>query len=185
MANGKLSVLLSAAVMGYAFGAAATAAESEPEIKALTPEQVEGYLDGRGMGFARAAELNGYPGPAHVLELADQLELSPAQREQTETLYRAMQSDARALGVQLVEAERRLDRLFAQGLARRETITPVLDRIASLQGSLRALHLETHLAQATLLEPGQVDRYNHLRAQARMHAGGPGHHHGGAHGVAP
>lgn len=185
MANGKLSVLLAAAVVTYAFGVAATAAEAGPEIKALTPEQVQGYLDGRGMGLARAAELNGYPGPAHVLELADQLELSPGQREQTETLFRAMQADARALGAQLVEAETRLDQLFAQGLARHESITPVLDRIASLQGSLRALHLETHLAQAKLLEPDQVDRYNRLRAQLRTSAGAPGHHHGGSHGATP
>jgi hypothetical protein len=31
------------------------------------------------MGLALAAELNGYPGPIHVLELGDQLNLSSVQ----------------------------------------------------------------------------------------------------------
>jgi hypothetical protein len=39
-------------------------------IKALSPEDLAGLLNGEGMGMAKAAELNGYPGPVHVLELA-------------------------------------------------------------------------------------------------------------------
>ncbi len=58
----------------------ATAAQDSPytgmqqrEIKALSAETVSGYLAGHGMGFAMVAELNSYPGPKHVLELAEQL----------------------------------------------------------------------------------------------------------------
>ena len=36
-------------------------------IKALSTEDVDGYLGGKGMGFAKAAELNGFAGPSHVL----------------------------------------------------------------------------------------------------------------------
>jgi hypothetical protein len=42
-------------------------------IKALSEQQVADLTAGRGMGLALAAELNGYPGPFHVLELADKL----------------------------------------------------------------------------------------------------------------
>ena len=45
-------------------------------IKALSEQQIADLKAGRGMGLALAAELNGYPGPAHVLEVADQLGLS-------------------------------------------------------------------------------------------------------------
>jgi len=38
---------------------------------ALSVEQIEQYRAGAGMGYAKAAELNRYPGPMHVLELAD------------------------------------------------------------------------------------------------------------------
>jgi len=39
-----------------------TDAEQETrEIKALSTEEVDGYLKGEGMGLAKAAELNGFP----------------------------------------------------------------------------------------------------------------------------
>jgi hypothetical protein len=31
------------------------------EIKALSPQEISDYLSGKGMGLAKAAELNGYP----------------------------------------------------------------------------------------------------------------------------
>jgi len=47
--------------------------QEQREIKSLSPDEVKDYLAGKGMGLAKAAELNHYPGPAHVLELASQL----------------------------------------------------------------------------------------------------------------
>ena len=61
------------------------------------------------MGFAKAAELNGYPGPAHVLELAEQLELSPTQRRDTEAIFERMQTRAKAAGKRVIDEESRLD----------------------------------------------------------------------------
>ena len=155
-------------------------------IKSLPARQMQGLLDGHGMGMAKAAELNGYPGPKHVLELADELDLSDGQRERSQALFDAMQADARTLGAQLVDEERRLDRLFADGLAQPNSMRSILDRISSLQGSLRARHLETHIAQRELLDREQIARYVELRAAMRggedgsMHPhGGPGMHHGG------
>src|SRR5215831_6066543 len=82
------------------------------EIKALSPQEISDYLAGKGMGFAKAAELNGYPGPAHVFELATQLHLTPEQKAKTEALFQKMQARAIGLGKELVEQERALDRLF-------------------------------------------------------------------------
>ena len=45
---------------------------ADRSIRALSETQREELLAGRGMGLALAAELNGWPGPAHVLELAPQ-----------------------------------------------------------------------------------------------------------------
>ena len=42
-------------------------------VKALSDQQLADLRAGRGMGLALAGELNGYPGPLHVIELADQL----------------------------------------------------------------------------------------------------------------
>src|SRR5918998_1082797 len=73
------------------------------EIKALSPEEIAQYLAGAGLGYARAAELNHFPGPMHVLELADKLELTAEQREATERLMDAHKAEARAIGAKLVE----------------------------------------------------------------------------------
>ena len=50
-------------------------------IKTLSERQIADLNAGRGMGLALAAELNGYPGPMHAIELADRLNLSPATKE--------------------------------------------------------------------------------------------------------
>jgi hypothetical protein len=88
------------------------AGEETREIKSLSQSEIADLLSGRGMGLARAAELNGYPGPMHVLELASQLKLSGSQEAKTREVFSRMQASAKELGAQLVDAERSLDLLF-------------------------------------------------------------------------
>src|SRR6266446_2530162 len=106
-----LSVVMMLAFVCRAENAQKYAGQQTREIKALSEVEVAGYLDGRGMGFAKAAELNGYPGPAHVLDLAEQLALTPQQRARAQQLKDSMK-EAATLGVKLVDAERQLDLLF-------------------------------------------------------------------------
>src|SRR5690242_5790104 len=68
---------------------------------------------------ALSAQLNGYPGPSHVLELADKLELSADQRAKVQRLFDAMKAEAIPLGSRLIEQEADLDAQFA-----RHTVTP-------------------------------------------------------------
>jgi Spy/CpxP family protein refolding chaperone len=158
----------------------AYAGQEVREIKSLSPEDVNAYLSGKGMGLAKAAELNGYAGPAHVLELATQLTLTPEQRTQTEALFAAMESKATSLGRELVEAERKLDRLFATKAVTPELLASSLNEIGSLQAKVRGAHLEAHLAQARILTPEQNARYAQLRGYGGSDAN-PGH--GGQHSI--
>src|SRR3979409_145047 len=82
-------------------------------IKALSDQQVADLKAGRGMGLALAAELNGYPGPSHLLELADQLGLSDAQRVTVRSLFDAMKAETIPIGARLIAQEAALDSLFA------------------------------------------------------------------------
>ncbi len=82
------------------------------EIKALSDEQIKDLKSGKGMSLALAAELNGYPGPAHVLELADKINLTSKQKQQTQDLFKAMSKETKALGTQLIKEEKALDLLF-------------------------------------------------------------------------
>src|SRR5437588_3273005 len=67
-------------------------------IKALSEQQIADLRAGRGMGLALAAELNGYPGPMHVLELAEPLGLSDQQRAKMQELFAAVKAEAVPLG---------------------------------------------------------------------------------------
>lgn len=150
------------------------------EINALSAEEISAYLEGKGGGLAKAAELNGYAGPAHVLELAEPLALTPAQRARTEALFASMESRAKALGRELVEEERKLDRLFASRTVTPARLNSTLSEIGALQAKLRAVHLEAHLAQVEILTPEQNARYAGLRGYGAedAHAGhGARHRH--------
>ena len=148
------------------------AGEEGREIKALSAEDIEAYLTGQGMGFAKAAELNGYAGPKHVLELAGELELTAEQRTRTQALFASMQTKAVALGRQLVDEERKLDRMFAGASITEDSLQESVARIGALQADVRAAHLEAHLAQAKILTPEQRAHYLRLRG---YHS--PGAHH--------
>jgi len=174
-----LLCLLAAAPLALAAEPARSpyAGEQQRQIKSLSEQDVQNLLAGRGMGLAKPAELNRYPGPAHVLELADRLGLSAEQKARTQAVFDAMEAKARALGKALVEREAELDRLFASREVTRATLEASLAEIARLQGQLRGVHLEAHLAQADILTPEQVAAYVALRGYGGMgHAG-----HGGGH----
>jgi Spy/CpxP family protein refolding chaperone len=145
-------------------------------IKSLSEQDVDDLLAGRGAGLAKVAELNGYPGPAHVLELRDGLKLSEAQFAATQALMAQHRVHAQRLGEEVVRAERSLEKAFRDHTADENSVRKLTSEVARLQGDLRAEHLRTHLAQTALLTPEQVARYAELRGYANPQAG-PGLHH--------
>ena len=168
----KRIAALSAVLVVTACASAPTpySGEQDRDIKALSAKDASDLLAGKGMGFAKAAELNGYPGPAHVLELSPKLGLSEKQRSDTQALFDAMQAKAASLGRELVDAERNLDRLFATKSASPESMGTALARIGELQAKVRGAHLEAHIAQARILTPEQTARYAELRGYGSGHA---------------
>jgi hypothetical protein len=125
-------------------------------IKALSEQQVSDLNAGRGMGLALAAELNGYPGPAHVLELADKLELSADQRDRIKTLFDSMKAEALPLGSKLIEQEAALDKQFATRTVTPESLKAATAAVAVTQGELRETHLKYHLSTADVLSADQM-----------------------------
>jgi hypothetical protein len=106
-------------VLLLACGAAAAqtspySGEQTRPIKALGADELRTLMEGRGFGFANAAELNGYPGPMRVVELSGRLDLTPQRRPASERLLDEHKARARELGARVTDAERVLDALFAQ-----------------------------------------------------------------------
>jgi hypothetical protein len=146
------------------------------EIKALSDQEQADLRAGRGMGLALAAELNGYPGPAHVLELADRLALTAEQRSKVQALFDRMKAEAIPVGESLVKLEAELDRQFALKTATERSVTESTSAIGITQGALRNLHLRFHLLTIEVLAPEQVQRYSELRGYTDAARSTP--HHG-------
>ena len=133
------------------------------EIPALTVQELEDLRSGAGMGFAKAAELNHYPGPRHVLEMGEALRLTDDQRMEIEGIHAGMKARAIELGEAIIEAERALDARFEHGHIDDEALASATMEIAILYGRLRHTHLRAHLATTDVLGKGQVAEYDRLR----------------------
>ncbi|MGH1461118.1 MAG: Spy/CpxP family protein refolding chaperone [Neptuniibacter sp.] len=155
------------------------AGEEAREIKSLSKAEVDSLLSGKGMGYAKAAELNGYPGPAHVLELSKKLSLSADQRRETETIFSQMKASAKDLGAELVAAERALDEGFRSKKIDKLSLSKLVEDIGNIESRLRAIHLSAHLQQTKILNDEQISEYMNLRGYNRTgHGSHHKHHHG-------
>ena len=131
----------------------------------LLPQEVEGLTKGQGMALALAAEVNGYPGPRHILEAATagQLDLRPDQREAVQQLYDRMLAEAKGKGQEILQAEEELAMRFRHGHIDEAGLREMLYRIGEYRAELRFIHLRTHLGTKALLTPEQIARYNAVR----------------------
>lgn len=157
------------------------AGEQNHRIKALSDSDAAGYLAGKGMGLARAAELNRYPGPRHTLDLAAELQLTAGQIEVLQRLFTEMEQAAIASGKELVAREAELDHLFAGGRATRDGVLALTAEIGRLQGLIRAAHLNAHVAATAVLTREQVARYAALRGYDTETPTSAGHKPSGHH----
>jgi Spy/CpxP family protein refolding chaperone len=163
--------LIQASLLSLAFSAAvfaqhehhAASSKDSASTSALTAEAITQLLAGDGMGLARPAELHGYPGPKHVLELKDALGITAEQAGRLEAIRQKMLEAARPLGRAIVDAERALDAAFSGGQISESDLAARTAAIAELQGRLRRVHLQAHLETKPLLSQEQVAKYTELR----------------------
>ncbi|MBF9034394.1 periplasmic heavy metal sensor [Rhodobacterales bacterium HKCCE2091] len=145
------------------------AGQERRPIAALSDDEVQGLLEGRGLGYALSAELNGWPGPLHVLELADDLALTAEQRDRVEAIRQDMLSTVRPIGAELVEAETALDDLFAGGAPEADAILAAAERVGAIEARLRAAHLAAHVETTPVLTPHQRMIYGRARGYGAAH----------------
>ncbi len=153
------------------------AGQQNREIKSLSQSDIEGYLAGKGMGLAKAAELNGYPGPRHVLDLSEQLKLTSEQIQESNALFDSMQTDSKKLGADLIDLERQLDHLFANEEADQAKLKALLLAIGEVQSRIRYAHLAAHIEQKKILTPQQIVLYEQYRGYMPGHSGHSQHDH--------
>ncbi|ATU94490.1 hypothetical protein [Phyllobacterium zundukense] len=164
-----LAALLPAAVyaQGHQHGeTSAYAGEETREIKSLSDEEIADLRKGAGSGLAKAAELNGVPGPSHLLQLKDEIQLDPQQTAAIQKIFDHMRSDAISEGNRLISYESALDIEFKNGTITDEILSRMIAKIEESRGKLRYIHLSAHLKTRLILTVDQIERYNSLRGYA-------------------
>ena len=151
--------------------------QTNSPVRGLSAQEVENLLAGSGAGYARTAELNQHPGPLHLLELEQELEISASQAEAISAVFDQMQRDAQRLGQQIVEQEAQLSQAFATESLTPEGLDQQTQALAGLYGDLRAVHLAAHLEVTPWLTADQIERYDQLRGYSG--AATPAHPHPG------
>ena len=156
------------------------AGQDKRDIKALSVREIDGYKKGNGMGMAKAAELNHYPGPKHILEIADDLTLSDEQKDHIQAAYDAMHTEAVSIGMEIIEKEELLDRLCAHSMIDEKRLDEITGEIGRLKGKLRAAHLKAHIVAKNILTEKQIEAYDALRGygQGSSDEAGREHNHG-------
>lgn len=132
-------------------------------IKSLSPDDIAELKRGGGWGLAKAAELNGVPGPAHLLELKDEIPLDEVQVSALTEIFERMKAQAIQQGKRLIALERELENHFRNRSITDARLRASLDGIAEARKELRYIHLATHLKTPEILSRDQIEKYNALR----------------------
>lgn len=167
---------------------AGAAAESVPApyagqhtraIKSLSADDIRQIQEGQGWELAKAAELNGLPGPAHLLELRSELGLSDGQIAGVQAIFDRMRADARRVGARLLDLEMQLDHAFRDRRIEASGLRTLVDAIGTARAELRFIHLAAHLETPEILSDVQIARYGDLRGYDSDggHPGDPKHGH--------
>ncbi|MCG8374225.1 MAG: hypothetical protein MI700_11850, partial [Balneolales bacterium] len=116
-------------------------------------------------GMAKPAELNGYPGPKHVIDAYEsgELDLTDIQFEKIQAQFLEMQNLAIPLGEKLVAVELEIEEAFQNKTITQELLQSHIAESAGLYAQLRVLHMSYHLKMIDILSPDQISQYNILR----------------------
>ena len=137
--------------------------QEKRDIKSLSSEDIKELRAGAGWGLAKAAELNGLPGPKHILEMKKEIELTAEQEKMVIALYKDMNKEAIGLGNKLIEYEEELNNRFAERNIDEKMLDELLGKISETYKSLRFTHLSAHLKTPSILRENQIEKYNKLR----------------------
>jgi hypothetical protein len=167
MAGAGAAILVLAGAGTWGRPAGTTWASEAPPLpaKSLSPEEVHGLQEGEGMGLARVAEVNGYPGPAHVHEAAQagKIHLYAEQRDAIQRVHAATTAEAKTLGRQILAQEASLEGEFRMGHIVEADLARHVEEIGRNLVELRLIHLRAHVLTAGLLRPEQIEEYYQFR----------------------
>lgn len=139
------------------------AEQESRSIKSLSQDDIRELKRGGGWGLAKVAELNGVPGPSHLLTLKDKLALDGNQMKKISKIYEKMRKKAIDQGELLISLEQKLENHFKNRTVTDEVLRTLLDEISDVRRQLRYTHLATHLETPNILTRHQMREYARVR----------------------
>lgn len=139
------------------------AGQEKRAIKSLSEDDISTLKQGGGWGLAKVGELNGYPGPIHVLEMESEIGLTEEQKVNIQKLYEEMRTEAVTLGEKLIKLEKALSDSFSSKEVNQNTLERDLLALSEVRARLRLAHLKAHLKTPHILTQQQITLYNALR----------------------
>lgn len=136
-------------------------------IRSLPGRDIVALAGGEGGGLAKIADLNGYPGPRHVLDMDAHLNLTTRQREQLRQVMSTMEADAKEVATRYLSALAQLEEDTRQGSLSGDQFLKRYRAVEALRTELGAVHLITHFKTKDLLTPAQVATY--YKPQGQTH----------------
>lgn len=118
--------------------------------------------------MAKLAELNGLPGPAHLLELKNEIDLTNDQLNEIQRLHDEMKEQAIKFGKRLIMGEGELEARFQSNPPTDTELKTMLLAIEKTRSQLRFIHLSTHLKTPHILTTQQIQTYNKLRGYSSI-----------------
>ena len=119
----------------------------------------EALENGQGLGMALVADRNGFPGPRHILDMKEQLQLNSDQERKAQDLFDRMHTRAVVLGKEVLAKEAALERLFSAD----EPDEAGVRRLLAESAALRWVHLSAHLEARGMVTPEQLHLYHTAR----------------------
>ena len=171
----RVLLILALALPGFAAEASESASSHHSKyagqqsraIKSLSAEDIAELRRGGGWGLAKAAELNGVPGPIHLLKMKDEIGLNDTQHSAISAIYRRMKNQAIIHGERLIDLERRLESGFRDRTITDALLRASLSAIAETKKELRYVHLAAHIETLKVLSEKQIRNYNTLRGYSK------------------
>ncbi len=142
------------------------AGKQSRQIASLSDNDVAAIRKGTGWGLALPAEINGAPGPRHVLDFAEPLDLSDDQIAQITAVFEEMKRSAISAGDEFIAAEKALNDAFQRGGLDQSELARLVEQAGETRAGLRLVHLSAHLKTLPLLTEKQVELYAQLRGYA-------------------
>ena len=129
-----------------------------PQEGAVTADEVEAYLQKKGLSLKDPRALDQLPNPTEVLRYERELKLTPEQRDKARAILKNVDQETQNAGKVLVQAEKELSR----GDLDREQERSLLKRIEAIEGEVRWNQQSFGQMLKSVLSPGQAKQLDEL-----------------------